>query len=83
MLIEITILLLAIPIGYLITWLAKDELILGRKWFKLIILTSIILGIFYYFIGNSTMMLTNLFIAILSVVSLMKSYDKKWTKSKI
>ena len=83
MLIKITILLLAIPIGYLIAWLAKDELILGRKWFKLIILTSIILGIVYYFIGNFIIMLTNLFIAILGVVSLMKSYDKRLTKSKI
>ncbi len=83
MLIEITILLLAIPSGYLIAWLAKDELIFGKRWFKLLIVLSLFSGIIFYFAGLNYIALTNAFIAIIALVSLMKSKDRRWIKSKV
>jgi hypothetical protein len=45
MLSEILILVLAIPVGYLLSWMARDELTQGRKWFKVIIVLSLILNL--------------------------------------
>ena len=83
MLIEIIILLLAIPSGYLIAWLARDELEDGKKWFRILIIVSIISGIWFYLIGLFYISLTSGFIFIVSLISLIKSKDKKWIKSKI
>lgn len=83
MLIEIIILLLAIPSGYLITWLARDELEDGRKWFRILIIISTVSGIWFYLIGLFYISLTLGFIFIVSLISFMKSKDKKWVKSKI
>ena len=80
MLIEIIILLLGVPTGYLIAWLARDELISGRKWFRLLIALSLLSGIIFYFAELNYIALTNVFMAIIGLVSLIKSKDKKWTK---
>ena len=78
--IEIIILLLAIPTGYLIAWLANDELVAGRKWFISLIILSIILGLIFYFKNIIYAALTNVFIIVVAFISLMKSYDKKWIR---
>lgn len=83
MLIEIIILLLAIPSGYLIAWLARDELKDGRKWFRILIIASMISGIWFYLIKLFYISLTLGFIFIVSLISLIKSKDEKWIKSKI
>ena len=77
------ILFLAIPIGYLIAWLTKEELIIGRFWFKILIIASIIIGSLFYYLEKNYISWTSTFILIVSVIGLMKSYDKRWTKSKI
>jgi len=70
-------LFLAIPIGYLLAYLTKDELVAGRKYFKLIsFLCSLMALIFLFF--SLTIALTLVFISIVSSVSLAKSYDKKF-----
>ena len=76
----VIILLLAIPTGYLIAYLARDELKQGKSWFRILIISSIIIGIGAYFFGNNVIAFTCGFIFIISLVSLLKSYDKKWTK---
>ncbi|MEK6854658.1 MAG: hypothetical protein AABX73_00360 [Nanoarchaeota archaeon] len=80
MLLEILVLVLAIPIGHLIAWLARDELIAGRKWFKAIIFVSALIGSWFYIAGIKYITFTSLFIIITASISLIKSYDKRWTK---
>jgi len=76
---EILILVVAIPIGYLISYLARDELAQGRKWFKLIVFLSLILGIVFWFI-QAEASYSLFFLCIVAFVSLWKSYDKKWVR---
>ena len=80
MIINIAILMLSIPAGYLIAWLARDELIMGRIWFKVLIIMSMLIGIIFYFFDRIYISLSAAFIVIVSAISLMKSYDKKWIK---
>ena len=80
MLIEIIFLFLAIPTGYILAYLSRDELVAGRKWFKVIIIASFLTGIWFYFTGQTFITYTTAFILIATFISLTKSYDKKWTK---
>ncbi len=83
MIIEIILLTLAIPVGYLISWMARDELLEGRKWFRILIIASLTLAALFWILGFIYISLTLVFIAIVSFVSLIKSRDKKWTKKKL
>ncbi len=94
---SVVVLLLAIPVGYLIAWLARDELVQGRKWFKLLIGAGVIIsiiGMILFLAGNLagkndinrvfiTAAMTGAFIVIVSAVSLIKSWDKKWVNRKV
>lgn len=80
MLFEIIILLVAIPIGYLIAWLARDELLTGRRWFFILAITSFILAAFFLFIKNAMIAFALFFLTIIAFISYKKSFDKKWTK---
>lgn len=72
MITEIILLLLAIPTGLLVAWLAKDELKSGRKWFKALVIASLALTLFFWIFGFAYISLTLAFIAIVSLVSLVK-----------
>ena len=72
--------ILGIPTGYLISWLARDELKDGRKWFRILIILAVIIGGWFALTGNYVIALTSGFIFIVSIISYMKSYDKKWVK---
>ena len=79
----VIILLLALPIGYLLAWLARDELIAGRKWFLLLFLASIASIAALIFVDFSVKLpsiLTLGFLAVISLMAIWKSADKKWTK---
>jgi predicted membrane protein len=78
-LLTILVLILAFPSGYLLAYLCKDELIDGRKWFKLLALISTILVVIFLFF-NLTIALTLIFISIVSLISLIKSYNRKFLK---
>jgi len=77
---SIFILILAIPSGYLLAWLCKEELKNGRKWLKTIIIISLILSPLTY-IYNKVIGLTLLFFGIITAISFWKSYDNKFLKS--
>ena len=79
---ELIILALAIPSGYLIARLARDELVDGRKWFQILIILGIAVGTLAYFIGYGYIGWTAGFMIIVSFISLIKSYDKKWIRKK-
>jgi len=77
---QITILFLAIPVGYLIAWSSKDELLVGRKWFFIISIASFILAIFFLYLKNNSIAFALFYLAIIALVSYKKSFDKKWAK---
>ncbi len=74
---SLVLLILAVPVGFLIAWLCKDELVVGRRWFKILIIAGILIGILFFFFGNYPIALSGIFISIVSLVSLIKSKDKK------
>ena len=80
---SVIILLLAIPAGFLIAWMARDELVSGRKWFKLIIILSAVLGILFFIFERNEISFSLAFILITAFISYWKSFDKKWTKRRI
>jgi hypothetical protein len=80
MIVEIIVLLLAIPVGLLVAYNSRDELIDGRKWFTYIFILSLLAGIWFYLIRQDFIMYSSFFISIMTLVSYIKSFDKKWTK---
>jgi len=82
--IELFILALGIPIGNYLAKITKEELKSGRKWFKLIIIFSLISAIFSLFFRNDTLLFSFLFIAIVTSRSLIikKKNNKKIKRKK-
>ena len=81
----VLILLAAFPAGYLLAWLARDELVIWKKRYILLAVISVILTIPVAFISilasvKLPVILTLFFIAIISLMAVWKSHDKKWTK---
>jgi len=79
--IEIIVLLLGIPVGYLLAYLARDELVVGRKWFKALVILGVVVGGWFALTGDYAVAWSSGFIAVTSFVSVWKSYDKKWVKA--
>jgi ABC-type Fe3+ transport system permease subunit len=73
MILEIVILLLAVPVGFFIAWLTKEELRMGRKWFRILIVVSLIGIIGFWIYGVSYVSWTFGFIGIVSTISLVKA----------
>tara|TARA_Y100000310_G_C20674537_1_gene812185 strand:+ start:333 stop:590 length:258 start_codon:yes stop_codon:yes gene_type:complete len=80
LILAVVVLILAVPVGYLIAWLARDELLVGRKYFRILIIGSILAGIWFYLVKRWELVLSMAFLLIISLISLVKSQDKKWTK---
>jgi hypothetical protein len=83
MMFEVILLLLAIPIGLLISWMASDELVIGRKWFNGLVVLGVVLAIGGWLFGFGAIGWSGGFIAIVSFVSYWKSFDIDWTKKKV
>jgi len=71
-LIGISILALGIPIGNFLAKKTKEELKSGQKWFKLIILSSLIGGIVGLVLGEDALIFSFFFIAVVTSQSLRK-----------
>ena len=77
------ILLAGFPAGYLLAWLAKDELVAGRKWFLLLSIVCLMAAIIIAFIEFSLKFpaILSLFsIIIISQIAMWKSHDKEWVR---
>lgn len=74
------LLLCAVPIGFWIAWLARDELIIGRRWFVLLGILGVLLIITTSILGQYSAAWTGAFISLLAGISYWKSFDKKWVK---
>ncbi len=80
---NVLILLAGFPVGYLLSYLTKDELVKGRKWFFIlaaVCLISTVIISFTKFLFKFQIILTLFFIIIISLVAIWKSYDKKFVK---
>ncbi|MDD5151255.1 MAG: hypothetical protein PHC28_12400 [Flavobacterium sp.] len=77
----IIFLISAFPVGYLLAYLCKDEILQLRKWFLVIFAGSLILSSaisFFYFEIRTEIILSLFYIAIAGLISIWKSYDKKF-----
>jgi hypothetical protein len=70
--IGIIALVLGVPIGNFLARMTKEELELGRRWFKLIIIVCLAGGFISLALGNDVMMFTFFFMAIVTSRSLKK-----------
>jgi hypothetical protein len=52
----------------------------GRKWFKILTVAGFVIGLFFWFIGERVVAWTCGFVMVVSFVSYVKSFDKKWIK---
>ena len=68
--IGIVLLILGIPIGNLLAKATKEELKSGQRWFKLIIIISLIGAIISLILGNDVLLFTFLFMVIVTSRSL-------------
>lgn len=77
--------LLAFPSGYLLAVLARDELVKGRKFFEILIIASLIVLFSSILIENKrltfSIVLTMTFTIIISLISLYKSYDRRFVRN--
>jgi len=77
----ILILATSIPVGLLLAYLCRDELVPGRKWFKILSIVSLFLAlILLLFYRKPEIILTLVYICITSLISLYLSYNKKFVK---
>jgi len=69
------------PIGYLLAYLCRDELVKGRVYFRFIaILCAILTWISAIFEMELVIAATLCYIGIISVISFWKSHDRKFVK---
>ena len=73
--IGVIVLLLGIPIGNLLAKFTKEELRIGRKWFKLLVLIGLIGGFVGLIIRNDAILFTFFFIAVVTSRSIIKTKD--------
>jgi hypothetical protein len=77
----ILILATSFPVGYLLAYLCKEELVPGRRYFSILawltFISAIILLIFY---RNLTIILTLFYICIAGLISIYKSFDRKFVR---
>jgi len=72
LLIGVVFLALAFPIGNYLAKKTKEELKQGRRWFKLIVILSLIGGFIGLTIGNDVLMFSFFFMALVTSRSLRK-----------
>jgi len=73
------ILITAFPAGYFLAWLCKEELVDGRKWFKIInYCLFVILISLLIFYRNISIIFTVIYMIIVVFVSLLEGKNKKF-----
>ncbi len=73
---------LAVPVGFLVSWFARDELVPGRVWLRMLVIVSVASVLWFWLTKNPAEALTSLFILIVSSVGLVKSKDHSWTRKR-
>jgi ABC-type Fe3+ transport system permease subunit len=83
MILEIVLVLSALPLGFFLAWLTRDELVLGRRWFKRLVIVSLALGAGMGLYGLREGMVLGVFLAILSYSAYHQSFIRRGNKSKV
>lgn len=76
---NVILLILAIPTGFIISWYARDELIQGRRWFISLLIAGILVFIISFINDEYAILYSSAFISVISIISYAKSFDKRWT----
>ena len=76
------VLVLAVPVGFLVSWFARDELVPGRVWLRMLVIVSVASVLWFWLTKSPAEALTSLFILIVSSVGLVKSKDHSWTRKR-
>jgi len=80
-LLNILVMLTSIPAGYFLAWLCKDELVDGRKWFKIILICFFVtLVLLLIFFRNLNAILSVSYMIIVTFIALLKGRDKKFLR---
>lgn len=75
----ILILISAFPIGYFLAYLTRDEILKRRNWLISLAIIAFILSVIFNFIKVDVVVkLTLIYISIVSLMCVFKSYDKKF-----
>jgi len=69
-LIGIIVLIMGVPIGNILAHSTREELKSGQKWFRLIVVVSLVSGFIGLIIGNDFLMFSFFFVAIVTSRSL-------------
>ena len=75
MILNLITLSLGIPAGFLIAWLARDELIQGRSYIR-VLFTAAFLTLLIF--NDEVIVLTTGFVIVIAYISILKSHDRKW-----
>jgi len=79
---HLIILITAVPVGWFLAKLSKEELVPGKRWFKVIIYSLIIIGlVFFLSYRDMPILLALAYMAIITYMSVYKSKDKKFTSN--
>lgn len=79
----VLIMLTSLPAGLLLAYLCRDELVAGRKWFKIISVVSIIAAILLLLVNINyklEIILSLIYFAVVSAISLKLSFKKGFIK---
>lgn len=79
----ILVMITSLPVGYLLAYLCREELVPGRKWFislGVISFASAILLIIFY--RKLEIILILIYIGITSLINLYLSYNKKFVRKR-
>jgi len=75
------VLISSIPVVWLVAWFCRDELIAGRKWFKLIAIIGGVAGVGFLFF-NLAVGFGLLYLGVVGIVNLRMSYSERFMKKK-
>lgn len=64
-LLYIFVLATALPVGLLLAWLCADELLAGKKWFKIILYSLVLIDVIFLLFYRNIAILTSLVYMIL------------------
>ena len=75
--------LTAIPVGWFLAWLTKDELVSGRKWFRIIFYVLVIVLVVVVLVWKDTPTSMALgYMILVTAMSLFLGKNKKFVKKK-
>ena len=77
LLIGVFVLVLGFPIGIILSKMTKEELKSGQKWFRLIIILSLVGGFIGLILGSDALMFSLFFISIVTSGSLKVRHSSK------